>query len=377
MGSCRNSVLAVLAVAAVAVVTAVALGVLVAVRVLVGVVAMAMAGGLVALVRGIAASQQRAAGSTKRALPRPVRVQASEGVSVSECVRVDGDKESRLRQHLPRTAEWMQARPHARVRQAAAANVAEAREAARLVRRVDARMAAHEAAATELAGLVSQLGRMTDEMDAAGRLARSPPPPPLAPPAFPAFLQSDRRCGAESMQNQLVELEAMVADAGRRELDELHRAEQARFDAHAEQRRAELDRSRRAYARQLGAFERERVAMLAAAGPSAAGRARHRAVAGDAGALEAVSLDDGRAEGLDDFFGSGDGEPAGELPAPSVAEELPVQLAVRGLPAEPQPQVGRRTPEGMARPKTAAAAVLADEDIDDGDDDELLRFYGR
>ena len=169
----------------------------------------------------------------------------------------------------------------------------------------------------------------------------------------------------------------MVADAGRRELDELHRAEQARFDAYAEQRRAELDRSRRAYARQLGAFEQERIAVLAADGPSAAGRARHRAVAGDAAALEAVSLDDGRAEGLDDFFGSGGGEPAGELPAPSAAEELPVRLAVRGLSAEPQPQVGRRTPVGMAQPKTAAAAVLADEDIDDGDDDELLRFYGR
>lgn len=89
---------------------------------------------------------------------------------------MDGDKENRLRQHLPRTAEWMQARPHAGVRQAAAANVEKAREATRLVRRVDARMAAHEAAATELASLVSQLGRMADEMDAAGRLARSSPP---------------------------------------------------------------------------------------------------------------------------------------------------------------------------------------------------------
>ena len=179
----------------------------------------------------------------------------------------------------------------------------------------------------------------------------------------------------------------MVADADRRELRELHRAEQARFEAHAEQRRVELARTRRAYARQLEAFERERIAVLADAGPGPA-PPRRRAVIGGTSALETMSLDDGPAEGLDAFFGGGGGGsvPVGELPARPAAEQPPVRPAVGDPPAEPQPAAGPqsharpRTPESKVQPKTATtAAVLADEDIDDdgNDDDELLRFYGR
>jgi uncharacterized sporulation protein YeaH/YhbH (DUF444 family) len=153
----------------------------------------------------------------------------------------------------------------------------------------------------------------------------------------------------------------MVADSSRGDLQVREKAEEARFEAYAKERRAQLEKTKRGYAEQLEGFERERIRMLAS-DEKVVGRGKRKVV--EVRGLEKVSLEEG-GEGLDDFFGGGGREEAEE-------EEV----------AKPKEAKGKGRGKGKGKTTTPPPAkrkvnpaIMVDEDIDD--DEEMMNLYRR
>jgi hypothetical protein len=162
---------------------------------------------------------------------------------------------------------------------------------------------------------------------------------------------------AETLQNQLLALEELVADASQAELVDLEKAEEARFEAYARERRAQVAAVQRGYAAQLVEFEKERLRMLAIEG-GGSGKGKRRVVEVRRG-LEKVAIED-KHDGLEDFFGAEEGPAAA---AEEASGKKKAKAKVKGKEkAAPNPPL----------PPRGNPAILADEDIED---EEMLEFY--
>jgi uncharacterized sporulation protein YeaH/YhbH (DUF444 family) len=133
-----------------------------------------------------------------------------------------------------------------------------------------------------------------------------------------------------------------------------------------------LEKAKRGYAEQLGAFEKERIRMLASGGDAEVRRKKIVEVRG----LETVKLETGKEQVLDDFFGGDAME----------VEAGPAEMAVVEEAAKPKKkEKGKgKAKEEKTKPKTKAPApaptakkvnpaIMADEDIED--DEEMMAFY--
>jgi hypothetical protein len=164
----------------------------------------------------------------------------------------------------------------------------------------------------------------------------------------------------ETLQTQLLALEELVSDAGQAELADLEKAEEARFEAYARERRAQVAAVQRGYVAQLVEFEKERLRMLAIEEGVGGGKGKKRVVEVRRG-LEKVAIEEEKEKhaGLEDFFGE-------EAAAEEATGQKKAKAKVKGKEkAAPNPLSPPPPPKGNP-------AILADEDIED---EEMLGFY--
>ncbi|KAI5795751.1 hypothetical protein EDC01DRAFT_745205 [Geopyxis carbonaria] len=240
--------------------------------------------------------------------------------------------------------------PHAPIRALSASNATLAGQAHTLVRHIDTLLNTHHSAASELRTLLSSVPQLRRAID-------------------------DTTATATAVQHQLLELETLVqaaqADAEGGGLRELQRAEDARFEAYARERRARAADVRRGYEKQLEAFHAERVDVLRAEGSRRVEREREVRKK-----LAAVELE--AEEGVEDFFKEEEEEEAGEAflgepaatpattPAPAPAPTATAASKGKGK------GKAKETPKGKAKATVKVTrpapkknpVIMDDEDLD-------------
>ncbi|KAA8899952.1 hypothetical protein FN846DRAFT_166866 [Sphaerosporella brunnea] len=250
-----------------------------------------------------------------------------------------------LAAHLPLTKTYIsQTFPRQAIVKAAEENDRKAEDAARLVKRVDRLICAHEEAARDLKGYVKQLAGIQKEVDDAARTAKS-------------------------IQQQLLSLEELIAAAGRDELADLEKAEEARFEAYAREQRQKVEQLRRSYDQQLAEFQKERTRVLSDDG---GGGGAKRKVEVRKNGLEQVRLEE--EGGLEDFLGDEEIreiEDSAKMGKGKAKEEAPARKGKAKTKGKEKPPPSPLPPPPQQR--KGNHAILADEDIED--EEEMLGFY--